>query len=595
MLLGAKRQVFLSITVVLLLLGISWFNFQLYHNGFRIPQHIFEHSSSNAVHDESNLATVLRPQDHMHREPKTIHHSWNITTGVRAPDGVTKQVYLINGGFPGPMIETRSGDELIVEVYNGLESEDTAIHWHGLEMRDANAMDGVVGLTQSPIRPGETFTYRFKISDDQTGTFWYHAHSELQRADGVYGTMIIHEGASAGKSEAEMFGYGEDLALMVGDWYHRSAQQVQDYYKDWTNFGNEPAPDSMLLNGQGKFNCSMAVPARPVKCIEVVAPSLRMKGGRTRLRIINTGALTGFTLSMTGHAMTVIKVDGGNNMALARAADSIGILYPGERIDIIVERLDSDDLEDLFLTIKLDKENLKFKNFALTPTQHFPMSTGPSSGQVPNKQEPVPHFNLADAKSPGLAAKTLATTTTQTLLLYTKVEILAEYSNIPKGFINRTSWSEPSPTEPPLLQTPRKDWDDRFIPRIERDGWVDIVLNNMDEKGHPFHLHGNNFFVLASHKGQPGRYQIYNPFEDPEPPGGPLNLVNPVKKDTVYVPGMGYVVLRFKADNAGLWFFHCHVLWHHSVGMGMAVQAGDETVSPNIGTRTEAIEGEDHH
>ena len=66
----------------------------------------------------------------------------------------------------------------------------------------------------------------------------YHAHSQLQRADGLYGAVIIHE-APSGTSEIMTDSYDEDLALMVGDWYHRSAEEIQNYYTDWTNFGNE--------------------------------------------------------------------------------------------------------------------------------------------------------------------------------------------------------------------------------------------------------------------------------------------------------------------------------------------------------------------
>ena len=117
-------------------------------------------------------------------------------------------------------------------------------------------MDGAVGLTQGPIRPSSEFIYKFKISAYQAGTFWlvnnfvvclesaeisdlrYHAHSELQRADGLYGAVIIHEAASS-TSEIMTDSYDEDLVLMVGDWYHRSAEKIQNYYTDWINFGNE--------------------------------------------------------------------------------------------------------------------------------------------------------------------------------------------------------------------------------------------------------------------------------------------------------------------------------------------------------------------
>lgn len=316
-------------------------------------------------------------------------------------------------------------------------------------------------------------------------------------------------------------------------------------------------------------------------------------------------ALTGFTLSITGHLMTVIKVDGGNDVFGAPTVNSIGILYPGERVDIIVQKLSSINSEHPQLTIGLDKENLKFKNFALTPTQHFPIATGPYT-RTPDPPLPL-RYNLAKATSPETEIATdLATVATQTILLYTKVEILAEYSNIPKGFINRTSWAEPDSSTPPLLETDRKDWKNHFIPRIQasNDTWVDIVLNNIDEKGHPFHLvfptsllllflprsltptinptdhpqHGTPFHILTTHRSPPGHHKPYNPYIDPLPP---INTLNPIKKDTVYVPGSGYVILRFRPDNPGLWLCHCHVLWHHAVGMGMAFEIDDFASSGN--------------
>jgi len=67
----------------------------------------------------------------------------------------------------------------------------------------------------------------------------YHAHSDVQRADGLYGAFVVHKPAVSGSSEKAIFEYNADLALMVGDWYHRSAQEVQDYYTEATNFGLE--------------------------------------------------------------------------------------------------------------------------------------------------------------------------------------------------------------------------------------------------------------------------------------------------------------------------------------------------------------------
>jgi hypothetical protein len=99
-------------------------------------------------------------------------------------------------------------------------------------------------------------------------------------------------------------------------------------------------------------------------------------------------------------------------------------------------------------------------------------------------------FNLADASGPTLPAGSIPNIVDRTFLLYTKVTILSEFGNIPKGFINRTSWEEPSSNAAPLLELSRPEWGDNFIPWIGpgTDKWVDVVLNNMDDKGHPFHL-----------------------------------------------------------------------------------------------------------
>jgi FtsP/CotA-like multicopper oxidase with cupredoxin domain len=145
------------------------------------------------------------------------------------------------GEFPGPTIETRSGDTLIVQVENALDlpADGVSIHWHGLFMKGYNNMDGAVGFTQCAIPPGRNFTYEFRISDDQYGTFWYHAHSQVQRGDGLYGGLIVHRPDGGEAGEAERYGYQKDVLLLAGDWYHRSARDMLAWYTSVVAFGNE--------------------------------------------------------------------------------------------------------------------------------------------------------------------------------------------------------------------------------------------------------------------------------------------------------------------------------------------------------------------
>jgi FtsP/CotA-like multicopper oxidase with cupredoxin domain len=81
-------------------------------------------------------------------------------------------VWAYDGTVPGPLLRLRQGEPVRIVVGNGLD-QDTTVHWHGVRL--PNTMDGVPGLTQPPIEPGESFTYEFTPPD--AGTFWYHPHA----------------------------------------------------------------------------------------------------------------------------------------------------------------------------------------------------------------------------------------------------------------------------------------------------------------------------------------------------------------------------------------------------------------------------------
>lgn len=228
-----------SVFAAFLLFAILLSSSSILYNSSLLPSP-FE-AEEDAIDDysqESMLGIRLNPEEHRPRPPTTIVHYWNITSGYRSPDGARKLVYLINEEFPGPTIECRSGDRMVIHVTNSLESEGVSIHWHGLEMRSANKMDGAVGFTQCPISPGTFFTYDFTVGDDQAGTFWWHAHSQVQRGDGMFGGLVVHKPIAI-DDEKETYDYEEDVLVMVGDWYHRSAQQVLSWYTSTRGFGNE--------------------------------------------------------------------------------------------------------------------------------------------------------------------------------------------------------------------------------------------------------------------------------------------------------------------------------------------------------------------
>lgn len=127
-------------------------------------------------------------------------------------------------------------------------------------------MDGAVGVTQCPIPPGASFVYNFTIRPDQSGTFWYHAHSGVSRADGLYGGLVVHSPvpkftvrslmARAGSKDSWPHSYDEDLLVLIGDWYHRPGHDVLAWYMRAGSFGNEVCLISITWGLGG--NCAFA-------------------------------------------------------------------------------------------------------------------------------------------------------------------------------------------------------------------------------------------------------------------------------------------------------------------------------------------------
>jgi len=495
---------------------------------------------------------TLHPEDHIFRPATTIKQTWRITSGTRRPDGVLKRVYLINDAFPGPTLEVRSGDRLVINVQNELEEdEEVLIHWHGLSMRGANNMDGAASITQAPIESGRSFVYDFTIDSNQHGTFWYHSHFGTQRADGLYGGLVVHKPSESDSKGA----VGAEHFLTMGDWYHRTAEEALDFYAHSGSFANEAVPDSVLLNGQGVFDCNSTVPARPVDCEQLTADnvvSLKLDGTKDNvLRVVNVGAYAGIAITVANSVLTVLSVDGGNEVE-HRKAKTVQYIQPGERLNLLVQALAYD--EDTHIKMSLDDRPFKMSNPALAKTQYLPASWTSRPDRLANMLEQKDEvFDLGGLKSSTDQSTILPEKADQTIVLYAKTQILSHLHNVPHGFINQTYWKPQESPPEPLIALHRDQWDDhQLVPSIpyvpSKPLWVDVVLNNLDEEAHPFHLHGYDFWVLAGHTSM-ASWGSYNPFEDLQPPGGQYDLVHAIKKDTVSVPRRGYVVLRFRADN----------------------------------------------
>lgn len=187
--------------------------------------------------------------------------------------------------------------------------------------------DGVPSISQCPIAPGASFTYKFKA--DLYGTTFWHSHYSAQWTAGVYGALIIH-----GPKHTP---YDEDVGpILVGDYYHKDYFSVLEAAasnsSDFTVY--VPSSDNSLINGKNKYNCSLA--ASNTTCDPNAGQSkFRFTKGKShRLRLINAGAAALVHFSIDGHKLQVIAQD---LTPLVPYESEVVTLGAGQRTDVVVQ------------------------------------------------------------------------------------------------------------------------------------------------------------------------------------------------------------------------------------------------------------------
>jgi FtsP/CotA-like multicopper oxidase with cupredoxin domain len=212
--------------------------------------------------------------------------------------GLRAQCWGYNGSTPGPTIEAVEGDRLRLYVTNHLP-EPTTVHWHGVIL--PNGMDGVAGLTQRAIAPGETFAYDFTVRDP--GTFMYHPHYDemTQMALGMVGMFIVHPRRARGPR------VDRDFVLMTHEWK--------------LDVGTS-RPDPLAMNDFNlmTFN-SRAFPG--------TQPLLVGVGERVRIRLGNLSAMDHHPIHLHGVNFVVTATDGGYVPTSAQRPDTTALVPTG--------------------------------------------------------------------------------------------------------------------------------------------------------------------------------------------------------------------------------------------------------------------------
>lgn len=466
------------------------------------------------------------------------------------PDGLQeRKVIGVNNTWPLPVLEVNKGDRLIVHVYNGLGDKSTSIHWHGLFQNSTNEMDGPSMQTQCPIVPGASFTYDFTV--DQSGTYWYHCHTDLCYPDGYRQMLLVHDTDAWFADQ-----YKDEFAVTVSDWYHEMVEDIT--FLDLSNpTGAEPIPDAFLFNNS------------------VMNTKLSVEPNTTYLlRIVNTGAFVAQYFYIEDHNFTIVEVDGvftepeeasilyvavaqrysvlfttkastSRNYGLVTIADQVLLDTIPDALRLNqtnwLEYNPSAAFDPVNVTLNIVDENPAFDDYSLVPYDKEPLFENPSKV-----------INLTVSMGILDNGKPYAFFNDQT---YTRPKVPSLYTALTAG-------------EEAVNEAVYGDYTNAFV--LNHLDVVEVVLTNNDGGSHPFHYHGHNFQLISR---SPSYGEDFYSLKDNVNPQAfdPNNHTAfpeyPMRRDVVVLPPMGNLVIRFVANNPGVWAFHCHIDWHMQQGL----------------------------
>ncbi|KAI1338166.1 putative multicopper oxidase [Xylariaceae sp. FL0016] len=456
-----------------------------------------------------------------------------IQNGTAAVDGVERMVLTVNGTVPGPTIVADWGDNVIVHVHNALENNGTSLHWHGLRQNYTTQHDGVASITQCPVAPGDTITYRFRA--EQYGHSWYHSHFALQAWNGVLGGILIHGPATAP--------YDEDVGIvMLNDWFHDTTDAL------WSTAagGLPPKANNGLINGMNVYGDGG-------KRFEAKFTANK----RHRIRLVNAAIDTHFKFMIDSHKMKVIAADLVPIKPYTTDVLSIGI---GQRYDIIVEADQGDGdfwlraIPDMACSAENEMVDdirgiVRYGTSGVDPiTSAYPY-TEDCADEPMSSLVPIVPIN---AERP---------TSTEAFSLGWNVSSDGMFKWTLDGQDFLSDWGVPT-LQQSVVDTSVFSASQNVVQLNEKDAWVFFVIENKASAlglSHPIHLHGHDFVVLAQEAN--ATYTAATP----------LQFANPPRRDVAMLPANGFLVIGFVTDNPGTWLMHCHIGWHASQGFALQV------------------------
>ncbi|KAI1496446.1 multicopper oxidase [Biscogniauxia marginata] len=574
-----------------------------------------------------------------HLAGNTRYFELTLTWEKGAPDGYEREMFKVNGQFPGPLLEMNEGEDVIILVRN--ESPyNSSIHYHGIEMLGTPWSDGVPGLTQNHIQPGCSFRHKWKAT--QHGTFFYHSHSDSQINDGLYGPIVIHAAPEVQRpyrvitddpvslhaiEQAEKI----RIPMVLSDWRHITSD------KEWEISQESRIEhicfDSILINGKGNVNC---VP--PEK-----QPSLMTPGQAALLSVLRGAKLT--DKSCLPPEVLAAAVTGPSALPVHLEKIPHDIFYecsPTEgQVDVIqVTKKECDEEKWIMLdligtfglhTVQVSLDELTM--WVVAADANYVEPSPANSIVITNGQRYTVLVKLTEPKKYTLRVSAISdpqilygtsiidfkeegSTQTQepsapyinergvnltsdvvffdpnAVRLFQKTPIprsadaTYKFTMLVDGNSNLWAFNEthlPASEEDqsPLLFSPQPGREDNHTITVPSStSWVDYIMEvPLGQPPHPIHVHGRHFYVLGQGSGAFNWSSVDEAVADiPEA----FNLVDPPLRDTFPTAASAidasWLVLRRPSDNPGVWFFHCHVQSHLQGGMGMVIQDGTDSL-----------------
>ncbi|EYU44359.1 hypothetical protein ABFS82_08G046000 [Erythranthe guttata] len=461
------------------------------------------------------------------------YYTWTVTYGTSSPLGLSQQVILINGQFPGPTLVSVTNENIILNVVNKLD-QPFLLTWNGIKQRKNSWQDGVLG-TNCPIPSNGNFTYKFQMKD-QIGSYTYFPSTLMHRAAGGFGALNIYARSVISVPYPKPDG---DFTLLVGDWFktgHKGLQQTLDS-------GNPlPFPDGILINGRGRSSFSGD------------------QGKTYMFRVSNIGLSTSFNFRIQGHKLKLVEVEGSH--VLQNIYDSLDV-HVGQSITILVTLNQSP--KDYYIVA-----STRFTQTVLTATAvlHYTNSQVPVSGPTPAgptneiawsiDQARSYRWNLtANAARPNPQGSFHYGTIvpTRTIVLANSAPVingkqryavngvsyinsdtplkLADYYNIPGVFSVNSIQSAPSGSGASLATS---------VLGTSHHDFIEVVLQNDENAIQSWHLDGYDFWVVGFGAGKwtQDSKKTYN-------------LVDALTRHTTQVYPNSWTAILVSLDNQGMW------------------------------------------